>query len=188
MPPATLANAQTIHAAVIAQYFLDGVIPHEGHFAFALSFEQVILQDFLRAQLVATMNERHVRGDVREVERLLDSRVPAADHSDFLVLEEESIAGRASRHAPTAEILLGRQAEVLGCCAGRDDQCIRRVVCLDHLPSRNGRCDRSTLLMCSLSTSVLKRSACLRMRSISAGPVSPCGSPGQLSTSTVVMS
>jgi hypothetical protein len=35
---------------------------------------------------------------------------------------------------------------------------------------------------------VLKRSACARMRSISFGPVRSCGSPGQLSTSTVVMS
>ncbi len=40
--------------------------------------------------------------------------------------------------------------------------------------------------MWSFMTSVLKRSACSRMRSISFGPVRPCGSPGQLSTSVVV--
>ena len=37
-------------------------------------------------------------------------------------------------------------------------------------------------------TSVSKRSACACMRSISAGPIRPCASPGQLSTSVVVMS
>ena len=51
-----------------------------------------------------------------------------------------------------------------------------------------GRLDTSTLLMWSNTISVSKRSACSFIRSINAGPVKPCASPGQFSTSVVVVS
>ncbi|CAM5604319.1 hypothetical protein RLIN73S_00227 [Rhodanobacter lindaniclasticus] len=54
--------------------------------------------------------------------------------------------------------------------------------------SRNGRCFRSTVWMWSKIISVWKRSACSAMRCINAGPCRPSTSPGQLSTSVVVIS
>ena len=48
--------------------------------------EQIVLQDFLAAELVAAMDQRDVAGDVGEVERFFDGRVAAADHGDRLVL------------------------------------------------------------------------------------------------------
>ena len=73
------------------------------------------------------MHERHMRGDVREIKRLFDGRVAAAHHGHLLVLEEESIAGCAGRHAASTERLFGRQAQILRRRTRRDDQCVAGV-------------------------------------------------------------
>ncbi|KAG1522725.1 hypothetical protein G6F50_018666 [Rhizopus delemar] len=54
--------------------------------------------------------------------------------------------------------------------------------------SLNGRCDTSAVWMWSKMTSVSKRSAWACMRAIRSGPIRPWASPGQLSTSVVVIS
>ena len=82
---------------------------------------------FSARKRVAAMDQRHLRGVVREVERLLDRGVAAADHDHFLAAEEEAVAGRAGRNAAAAEGLLGRQAEPFRRGAGRDDQCVRLI-------------------------------------------------------------
>jgi hypothetical protein len=58
--------------------------------------EQLVLQDFLAAQLVAPMHQRDVAGDVRQVERFLDGGIAAADDRHRLVAVEEAVAGGAS--------------------------------------------------------------------------------------------
>ena len=108
------------------------VIPDDVDCAVALPLEQAVLQDLLRAQLVAPMHQRHVRGDVREVERFLDRRVAAADDRDALVAEEEAVAGGAGGDAAAAVRLLGGEPEISRARAGRDDRAHRRC-------SRRGR-------------------------------------------------
>ena len=135
-----------------------------GHLAGLHALEQPVLQDLLRAQLVAPVDERDVRGDVRQVQRFFDRGVAAADDGDVLVAEEEPVAGGAGRDALAAEGLLGRQAEVLGRGAGGDDQRIAGVARRSRRPARTGRCSRSTVWMWSLTISVSKRSAWRRMR------------------------
>ena len=107
------AQAHARDALLIAQHFVDRVIPDQRDLAGCDSREQPVLQDLLRAQLVAPVNQRDVRGDVREIQRFFDRGVAAADDGHALVAEEESVAGGAGRDAPAAEFLLGRQAEIL---------------------------------------------------------------------------
>jgi hypothetical protein len=112
------------------------------------------------------MHQRDVRGDVGQVQRLLDRGIAPADHGDLLAAIEEAIAGGAGRDALAAKGFLGRQAEIFGRSAGRDDQRIAGVFAV--VPNRrNGRWRSSTRLMWSSTMSVLNRSACRRMRSIS---------------------
>ena len=89
--------------------------------------EQLLLQDLLGAELVPPVHDRDVPRDVREVERLLDRRVPAADHRDVLAAVEEAVAGRARGDAAPHVRLLRREPEVTRRGAGRDDQRVAGV-------------------------------------------------------------
>src|SRR3954469_10067408 len=53
------------------------------------TFEQPVLEDPLGPESVAAVHERHMTGDIRQVERFLDRRVATADHGDRFTLEEE---------------------------------------------------------------------------------------------------
>jgi hypothetical protein len=103
------------------------VVPDEADLAFGCAVEQLRLKDLFRAQRVASMHERHVRGDVRQIKRLFDGRVAAADDRDFLILEEEAVARRACGHAAAAKGLLRRQPEILRRGPGRNDERVARV-------------------------------------------------------------
>ena len=59
--------------------------------------------------------------EARQVGRLLEGGVPAADDGDLAVLEEEPVAGRAGRHAAAAEPRLAVEAEPQRRRAGGDD-------------------------------------------------------------------
>jgi len=85
--------------------------------------EQAVLQDLLGAECIASMDQRHLRGVMGEIERLFDGGVAAADHDHLLAAEEEAVAGRAGRHAATAEGFLSRDAQPISPWRRRDDQC-----------------------------------------------------------------
>ena len=89
---------------------------------------QLVDQDRLGAELVAAMDHGDGARDVRQVQRFLDRGVAAADDDDVLALVEESVAGRARRHALAHERFFRRQAEVARRRAGRDDQRVAGVV------------------------------------------------------------
>ena len=107
-----------------AQDLLDDAVPDDRDLRVA---EQPVLQNLLGAQLVAAMDQGDAAGVVGEVERLLDRGVAAADHHDFLVAEEEPVAGRAGRDAKAAIGLLARQAEPARLRAGREIIASRRL-------------------------------------------------------------
>jgi hypothetical protein len=89
--------------------------------------EQAILKDAFGAQLVPSVDQRDLGGDVGEVERLLHRRVATADDDDLLAAEEEAVARGAGRDAEALEGLLGGQAEPFRLGARGDDQRVAAV-------------------------------------------------------------
>src|SRR5262249_27703008 len=77
--------------------------------------------DLRSAELVATVDDRHLRGELREEDRLLHGAVAAADDDGRLLAEERGVAGGAVRHAAAAELLLTGDAELLVLGAHRED-------------------------------------------------------------------
>src|SRR5271169_2403236 len=73
--------------------------------------EQAVLQNAFGAEMIATMHDGHLRGEVGEEQGFLDRRVATTDDDDFLAAVEEAIAGGASGDAETLEFLLRRQAK-----------------------------------------------------------------------------
>ena len=65
--------------------------------------EQSLLQDLLGTQRIAAVDQRHVIGEVRQKQRLFDSRVAAADDDDLFTLVEKAVARRAGRNAVAFE-------------------------------------------------------------------------------------
>src|SRR5690242_15662757 len=120
-------EAQSGDAGIVAQHFVDGVVPHQFDLAGVGLLEQFVLQDFFSAQLVAPVHQRDLAADVGKVQRFLDRSVAAADHRDVLVAEEEAVAGRARRHAFALEGGFRSDAEILRVRAGGDDQRIATV-------------------------------------------------------------
>ena len=88
---------------------------------------KALLQDALRPEPVAAMDHRHLRGEVRQVERLLHRRVAAADHGDVLAAEEEPVAGGAGGHAEARQLPLARDAEPARLGAGRDHHGVAEI-------------------------------------------------------------
>ena len=120
------------------------------------------------------MDQVDVAGELRQVRRLLDRRVAAADDDERLVAEarQRPVADGAGGDAVVLEAVLRRQAEVVGPRAGGDDDGLG----LDRLPpsrvcSVNGCLLKSTLTMSSVMMRVPKLTACCRMNSISSGPI-----------------
>ncbi len=114
------------HARLIADNFLELVVPHQFDLAFRGFFEQPILHDLLCTQRIAPMHQCDVLGDVREVQRFFDRGIAAADDRHVLAAIEESVARRARRHTLALERFFGRKAEILRGCARCDDQRIAR--------------------------------------------------------------
>ena len=61
-------------------------------------------------------------------QRLLYSRIAAADDRDSLATEEEAVACRAGRHPESSERLFGRKTKPFRLSARRIDQCIAEIV------------------------------------------------------------
>ena len=115
------------YAALVAENFFERRIPLDRDLAGLFLFEQLVLHDFFAAQLVASMDERNMAGDVGQIQRFLDSGITAADDGNRLVFIEETVAGRAGGNAATGESLFRRQAEILRRSAGGDDQRIAGI-------------------------------------------------------------
>ncbi|MNL18557.1 hypothetical protein D3C87_1397070 [compost metagenome] len=116
------------------------------HAAFLDALEQAVYQDRFGLELVAAVNQGDLAGDMRQVQRLFHGRVAAANHRDFLVLVEETVAGGAGGHAAAHERLLRRQAQVLCRGARGDDQRVAGVLArvadqADRLLGQLGRVD-----------------------------------------------
>ena len=122
------AHPQAGDTRLVADHRVDGVVPEQPHLAGTLTLEQAVLHDLLGLQTVATMHQRDARGDVREIERFLDSGVAAADHRDLLAAEEEAVAGRTRGDAAALERFFRLEAEITRRGACGDDQRVAGVL------------------------------------------------------------
>jgi len=68
------------------------------------------------------VDERDLRGEVGQEQRLFHGGIAAADHHDFLPPIEEAVTGGAGRNAEALERLFRGQAKPLCLRAGTDDQ------------------------------------------------------------------
>src|SRR5208282_6865607 len=91
-----------------AQDFIDHAVPDDVDLRIG---EEARLEDLLGAELVAAVDQRDLAGVMRQVQRLLDRGVAAADHRHLLAAEEESVAGGAGRNAEAAELRLALNPE-----------------------------------------------------------------------------
>ncbi len=87
----------------------------------------------------------------------------------------------------TTEHLLTRYPELLVPGAGGDDDGLGQIRLVSVLTTF-GFAVRSTAITSSATSSAPNRSACLRMESISSGPMMASAKPGKFSTSVVCMS
>src|SRR5690242_16116136 len=108
----------------------DGNVPPPG------LGDKLVGQDLFGPELVAAVDDRHVGGDLREIERLFHCGVAAPDDGNRLAAVEEAVAGGAGRNPFTLESLFGREAEVPGSGAGGDDQSVAAVAAVVALKDK----------------------------------------------------
>src|SRR5438034_2085113 len=73
------------------------------------------------------MNERYPSGMIRQIDRLLDGCVTAADDHDILAAKKKPVTGRTSGNPEPSEDFLTRQAEPASLGAGGDDHRIADI-------------------------------------------------------------
>ena len=149
----------------------------------------MLLQDFFRAQFVAAMHKRYFRGDIGQVQRFFDGRIAAADDGNrFAAVERTRRRWHKPKRRGPCTLPRIRGPRYMAVAPVEMIRCIAGVDCRSRLRAETAASARRPSLMWSLMTSVSKRSAWRRMRSINSGPCRPSTSPGQLSTSVVVIS
>ena len=87
---------------VVADNVFHDMVPED--FDFWIS-KETFLQDFLRPELVAAMDQGDFARMISEVERFLYRCVTASNNRDLFLSEEETVAGGASGEAKTHELL-----------------------------------------------------------------------------------
>ena len=103
---------------VVAVERVDGGVPGELDLRVG---EGTLLHDLGGAQLVAAVDQRHLRAEAGQERRLLERGVTAADDRDVLVAEEEAVAGRAPGDAVAGEPVLVGDPELAVARAGGQD-------------------------------------------------------------------
>ena len=98
--------------------------------------EKPILQDFFRAQLIAAVHQCHLRGEIRQEERLFHGRVPATNDNNFLTTIEKTVACRTGADAETLEFFFRWQPQPFCTRAGAQDHSVGRINC----PAVTGCC------------------------------------------------
>src|SRR4030095_9567361 len=80
-----------------------------------------VLKDRLRPELVAAMDDVHLRRVPCQVEALLERRVTAADDGTLLFSEQRPVADGAVGHAAPGQFLLAGHLELARRAAGGED-------------------------------------------------------------------
>ena len=121
-----VAEPEPGHVAVsLTEHLVDDGVEDELDL---LVLARAVDHDRRRAELVAAVDDHDLAREAREERRLLHRRVAAADDHDDLVAEERAVARRAVGDAASLQRLLGREAQLPGARAGRDDDRVRAVL------------------------------------------------------------
>jgi hypothetical protein len=75
-----------------------------------------LCHDFRCTELIAPVDDRHLRSKLREEDGLFHGRVTASDDRYLPIAKEETVACRAGRHAVSPETTLSRYAQPSGRC------------------------------------------------------------------------
>ena len=110
---------------VVAEHLVDGRVREELDLVVRAG---AVEHDLRRAELVAPVDQRDLRAEARQEQRLLHRGVAAADDDDRHVAEERAVAGRAGGDAAPLEALLGLEPEPARGRAGRDDHGLGAVL------------------------------------------------------------
>jgi len=122
------AQAHAVDALGVAEHLVERRPQVQLHLSICHLGHHLVDQDRLGAELVASVDDVHLRRDVREIERLLDGRVASAHDAHLLAAIEEAVAGGAAADAAAHERFFRRQPEVLGRRAGGDDERVAGVL------------------------------------------------------------
>ena len=120
--------------------------------------EHAGLHDFRSAERIAAVHQVHLGCEGRQEQCLLQCGVAAADHCDFLVLEEEAIAGCAPGDAVTGESVFALDVELTDLRTGGHDDGLRQVngaVCGVDLLHVAGEFDLLHVLVADVCTETL---------------------------------
>ena len=131
---AVALDVDPLHAGLVAADLPDDRGRDRRH---VLHPEQTVLEDGLRAVLVAAMDELQRLREAREEKTLLEGAVAPADDREVISFEERAVADGAVRHAAPVELLLAGNAQLRRLAADGDDDRVRgmsgAVVHLDDL-------------------------------------------------------
>ena len=121
-----IAQPETGHASVsLAEHLVDLSVQHELDL---LVLARAVDHDRRCTELVTPMDDHDFARETCEERRLLHRGVAAANDDDDLVAEERAVTRRAVGDASPLQRPLGRQAELAGARAGRDDHGVRSVL------------------------------------------------------------
>ena len=101
-----ILDAHAGYPALVAQHFVQHVVPLDGHISGVGLLDQLVGQDLLGAEFVAPVHHGDMGGDVGQVKGLFHGRVAAADHRYLLILVEESVARGTGGNAAALELFL----------------------------------------------------------------------------------
>ena len=127
---------RTVHCALeadagdaggISQHLVQGHKGLELDLAGGNLVHQLVDQDGLGLELVTAVYQVDLLGDVRQVQRLFDGGIAAADHAADFFTVEKAVAGGAAGNAAAHEGGLRRQAQVLGGGASGQNQAVTGV-------------------------------------------------------------
>ena len=116
------------HSRVIAQNLFKVAVPLDGNIAGSALLNQLVCQDFFRAEAVTAMNDGNVGRDLGEIKRLFNRSASAADNGNRFAAIEKAVAGGAGRDTFPLECFFRREAEISGSCSGRYNQGITAVL------------------------------------------------------------
>ena len=92
----------------------------------------------IRPELIPTVDDTHLPGEVGQEQRLLQGTVSSSHHGHLLAAVEEPIARRAVGNAFSSEALLPRDAQLARRAAAGDDQGLGQVLAASARANREG--------------------------------------------------
>ncbi|CSG07527.1 DNA segregation ATPase FtsK/SpoIIIE and related proteins [Shigella sonnei] len=118
-------NASDTH--LIAGHFFQRTVGVQNDVAVLHFIHQTLNKDFFRAETVTAVNQMHFRSDVRQIQRLFNRGIAAADDRNFLVAIEETVAGCTSRNPTAFKGFFRGQAEIACRSSGGNNQRVASV-------------------------------------------------------------